>query len=252
MLFSYEYLHTNIECQDFQIFFDIFKFVFLNRCICTYEPKHHLLIKLIIISILLTKYIFEIIKKLYLAVGRNKTGPHMSAVGHTNGNLCLLRTRAYLNQKRENHYQNPLPKPVPVPSPKPHKSIPVDLRRRRRAAAMNPAGDEAAAGKKSRHKDKKEKKTKRKDTTEHHGGEPEDEAVHKKKKKKHTSEKGDPKRKPTVSIAIAGSIIDNAQSLELATLVSTPSPIAFPLHFLHYRSLYKSGAHLSYFSWPVR
>ncbi|KAM0872823.1 hypothetical protein ACQ4PT_022511 [Festuca glaucescens] len=84
---------------------------------------------------------------------------------------------------------------------------------------MNPAGTEAAAGKKSRHKDKKEKKTKRKDTTEHHGGEPEEEAVHK-KKKKHTSEKEDPKRKPTVSIAVAGSIIDNAQSLELATLLA--------------------------------
>jgi hypothetical protein len=30
-----------------------------------------------------------------------------------------------------------------------------------------------------------------------------------------------PRRKPTVSIAVAGSIIDNAQSLELATLVRT-------------------------------
>ncbi|CAM0911208.1 unnamed protein product [Alopecurus aequalis] len=85
---------------------------------------------------------------------------------------------------------------------------------------MNPACVEAAAGKKSRHKEKKEKKLKRTDTTEHHGGEAEEEAVHKKKKKKHTTEKADPKRKPTVSIAVAGSIIDNAQSLELATLLA--------------------------------
>lgn len=107
---------------------------------------------------------------------------------------------------------------------------------------MNPACAEAATAKKSRHKDKKEKKNKRKDTAEHLGGEPataEEEAVHKKKKKKHAKEeKADPKRKPTVSIAVAGSVIDNAQSLELATLVSTPvsqSPSlgkTSPLHFL--------------------
>uniref|UniRef100_A0A453MAM7 Uncharacterized protein n=1 Tax=Aegilops tauschii subsp. strangulata TaxID=200361 RepID=A0A453MAM7_AEGTS len=90
---------------------------------------------------------------------------------------------------------------------------------------MNPACAEAAAAKKSRHKDKKEKKSKRKETAEHLGGEPataEEEAVHKKKKKKHAEEeeKADPKRRPTVSIAVAGSVIDNAQSLELATLLA--------------------------------
>ncbi|KAF7068806.1 hypothetical protein CFC21_074531 [Triticum aestivum] len=91
---------------------------------------------------------------------------------------------------------------------------------------MNPACAEAAAAKKSRHKDKKQKKSKRKETAEHLGGEPataEEEAVHKKKKKKkHAKEEGkaDPKRRPTVSIAVAGSVIDNAQSLELATLLA--------------------------------
>ncbi|XBH96072.1 hypothetical protein VPH35_086536 [Triticum aestivum] len=90
---------------------------------------------------------------------------------------------------------------------------------------MNPACAEAAAAKKSRHKDKKEKKNKRKDTAEHLGGEPataDEEAVHKKKKKKHAKEEeeADSKGKPTVSIAVAGSVIDNAQSLELATLLA--------------------------------
>jgi hypothetical protein len=112
---------------------------------------------------------------------------------------------------------------------------------------MNPACAETAAGKKSRHKDKKEKKTKRKDTTEHHGGEAEEEAVieKKKKKKNHTSEKGEPKRKPTVSIAIAGSIIDNAQSLELATLVSTHPHLLLPFPCISCATdAYNSGAPL--------
>ncbi|KQK04438.1 putative methyltransferase C9orf114 [Brachypodium distachyon] len=92
---------------------------------------------------------------------------------------------------------------------------------------MNPACAEAADARKSHHKkDKKEKKKKRKDATDHHGGEnamAEEETVHKKKKRNKDTEEGkktDQNRKPTVSIAVAGSIIDNAQSLELATLLA--------------------------------
>jgi len=59
------------------------------------------------------------------------------------------------------------------------------------------------------HKKKKKKRAK-------HEAEETEEATSKKKKKK---QKEGMKEKPTVSIAIAGSIIDNAQSLELATRV---------------------------------
>lgn len=45
----------------------------------------------------------------------------------------------------------------------------------------------------------------------------------KKKKKKHKEEKSiELKEKPTVSIALPGSIIHNAQTLELATRVCSP------------------------------
>lgn len=135
--------------------------------------------------------------------------------------------------------QNSLPSPFSLRKKTPNPTNP-SRPTAAAAAAMNPACAEAAAAKKSRHKDKKEKKSKRKETAEHLGGEPataEEEAVHKKKKKKHAKEEGkaDPKRRPTVSIAVAGSVIDNAQSLELATLVSNPVPYRLPctLHFLH-------------------
>ena len=54
-----------------------------------------------------------------------------------------------------------------------------------------------------------------------HEAEETEEATSKKKKKnkKQQQQKEGMKEKPTVSIAVAGSIIDNAQSLELATRV---------------------------------
>ncbi|KAL6626157.1 hypothetical protein ACP70R_029883 [Stipagrostis hirtigluma subsp. patula] len=92
---------------------------------------------------------------------------------------------------------------------------------------MNPADGEAHAAEKALRK--KEKRKKRKDATEDDLPAPsaEGEAIREKKKKqKHRKdedggeEKAAPKRKPTLSIAVAGSIIDNAQSLELATLLA--------------------------------
>ncbi|TVU20733.1 hypothetical protein EJB05_30328 [Eragrostis curvula] len=89
---------------------------------------------------------------------------------------------------------------------------------------MNPADAEKVR----RKKDKKEKRKKRKDAAEDDcastaAGE---ETGHRREKKKQRKdedageEKARPKQKPTVSIAVAGSIIDNAQSLELATLLA--------------------------------
>ena len=77
--------------------------------------------------------------------------------------------------------------------------------------------EEARQQEKSSKKAKKEKKREKRKSLEQSDGEvdtPKDEK--KKKKKTKRKEKG----KPTVSIAVAGSIVDNAQSLELATLVS--------------------------------
>lgn len=49
----------------------------------------------------------------------------------------------------------------------------------------------------------------------------------KKKKKRNMERNGvEPKEIPTVSVAVPGSIIDNAQSLELATRVPSPHPLA--------------------------
>lgn len=75
--------------------------------------------------------------------------------------------------------------------------------------------EEARQQEKLSKKAKKEKKREKRKSLEQSDGEvdtPKDE----KKKKTKRKEKG----KPTVSIAVAGSIVDNAQSLELATLVS--------------------------------
>ncbi|KAL6884523.1 hypothetical protein ACP4OV_010459 [Aristida adscensionis] len=94
---------------------------------------------------------------------------------------------------------------------------------------MNPADGGEHDAKKAL--GKKEKRKKRKDAAEGDcaAAAAEGEAVQvEKKKKKHKQsrdegegeEKGGPRRKPTVSIAVAGSIIDNAQSLELATLLA--------------------------------
>ncbi|GJM94226.1 hypothetical protein PR202_ga10856 [Eleusine coracana subsp. coracana] len=88
---------------------------------------------------------------------------------------------------------------------------------------MNPADSEKAC----RKKDKKEKRKKGKDAAENAcvAAAAEEEASPRMEKKKQRKdedageEKAGPRRKPTVSIAVAGSIIDNAQSLELATLV---------------------------------
>ncbi|XP_062199433.1 uncharacterized protein LOC133901912 [Phragmites australis] len=84
---------------------------------------------------------------------------------------------------------------------------------------MNPAEAEVAAARKAQRK--KEKSKKRKDSA----ATAEEGAIHEKKQKQRKEEdegeeQAGPKRKPTVSIAVAGSIIDNAQSLELATLLA--------------------------------
>ncbi|KAF0921081.1 hypothetical protein E2562_038465 [Oryza meyeriana var. granulata] len=91
---------------------------------------------------------------------------------------------------------------------------------------MNPGDAEAAASEKARCK--KEKKRKRNDATQQHDcGASEapvadEKIVYEKKKKKKQKKNGEDvaNRKMTVSIAVAGSIIDNAQSLELATLLA--------------------------------
>lgn len=63
---------------------------------------------------------------------------------------------------------------------------------------------------------KKAKKREKRKSLEQSDGDIDNPKDEKKKKKTKRKEKG----KPTVSIAVAGSIVDNAQSLELATLVS--------------------------------
>jgi hypothetical protein len=89
------------------------------------------------------------------------------------------------------------------------------------------SGDAEAAAASKKARCKKEKKKKRKDDCgAAEASAADEEIVHDKKRKKQLQQKknGDdvavPNRKTTVSIAVAGSIIDNAQSLELATLVS--------------------------------
>jgi methyltransferase len=94
------------------------------------------------------------------------------------------------------------------------------------AAAMNPADAEKA----QRKKHKKEKRKKVKDAvgdacavaTAEEETSPRNEKKKQRKEDDAGKEKAGPRRKPTVSVAVAGSIIDNAQSLELATLVRTP------------------------------
>jgi len=93
------------------------------------------------------------------------------------------------------------------------------------SAAMNPANSEAAAAEKARHKDKKQKRKKRMDAIKDDCSAAAAEEGTPHKKKKQRKDGGEwvekPKRlKPTVSIAVAGSIIDNAQSLELATMLA--------------------------------
>ncbi|TKW32506.1 hypothetical protein SEVIR_2G172500v4 [Setaria viridis] len=92
---------------------------------------------------------------------------------------------------------------------------------------MKPADNEAAAVGKARHKDKKQKRKKQNDATDDHCGAAiaKEGAPHEKKKQKQMKDGGEVEEKmkmlkPTVSIAVAGSIIDNAQSLELATLLA--------------------------------
>ncbi|KAJ1288527.1 hypothetical protein BS78_02G095700 [Paspalum vaginatum] len=92
---------------------------------------------------------------------------------------------------------------------------------------MNPVDTETVAAEKAQRKNKREKRKKRKDAMEDECGAvtAEKETPHeKKKKKKHSNDKYEGKEekklKPTISIAVAGSIIDNAQSLELATLLA--------------------------------
>jgi hypothetical protein len=99
----------------------------------------------------------------------------------------------------------------------PHRAYPYSSL----SATMNPANSEAA-----RHKDKKQKRKKHKDAIEDDCGAAtaEESAPHEKKKQKQRKDGGEGEEKtkrlkPTVSIAVAGSIIDNAQSLELATMV---------------------------------
>ena len=96
---------------------------------------------------------------------------------------------------------------------------------------MNPANSEAAAAEKARHKDKKQKRKKRKDAIEDDCGAAtaEEGTPHEKKKQKQRKDGGEWEEKPTVSIAVAGSIIDNAQSLELATMVRTPTHYGGPV-----------------------
>ena len=99
---------------------------------------------------------------------------------------------------------------------------------------MNPANSEAAAAEKARHKDKKQKRKKRMDAIKDDCSAAAAEEGTPHKKKKQRKDGGEwvekPKRlKPTVSIAVAGSIIDNAQSLELATMVRTPTYYGGPV-----------------------
>ncbi|BAF14217.1 uncharacterized protein [Oryza sativa Japonica Group] len=89
------------------------------------------------------------------------------------------------------------------------------------------SGDAEAAAASKKARCKKEKKKKRKDDCgAAEASAADEEIVHDKKRKKQLQQKknGDdvavPNRKTTVSIAVAGSIIDNAQSLELATLLA--------------------------------
>ncbi|KAF8712099.1 hypothetical protein HU200_028939 [Digitaria exilis] len=92
---------------------------------------------------------------------------------------------------------------------------------------MSPADSGAASAEKARRKDKKQKRKKHKDATEDDCGAMMDEegTPHEKMKKQKQTIDGREGEKmkmlrPTVSIAVAGSIIDNAQSLELATLLA--------------------------------
>ncbi|WVZ63562.1 hypothetical protein U9M48_013185 [Paspalum notatum var. saurae] len=94
---------------------------------------------------------------------------------------------------------------------------------------MNTVDTETSAAEKAQPKNKREKSNKRKDAMEDECGAvtAEEEAPEKKKKEKKKKQSKDKdegkekkKLKPTVSIAVAGSIIDNAQSLELATLLA--------------------------------
>ena len=95
---------------------------------------------------------------------------------------------------------------------------------------MNLADIKAAAAEKAWHKDKKQKRKKCKDATEDNcsaatgeEGAPHEKQKQKQKQRKNGGEGEKTKRlKPTVSITVIGSIIDNAQSLELATMVCTP------------------------------
>ncbi|XP_078148409.1 methyltransferase C9orf114 protein isoform X2 [Carex rostrata] len=76
--------------------------------------------------------------------------------------------------------------------------------------------EEARQQEKSSKKAKKEKKREKRKSLEQSDGEVDTPKDEKKKKKTKRKNKG----KPTVSIAVAGSIVDNAQSLELATLLA--------------------------------
>ena len=92
---------------------------------------------------------------------------------------------------------------------------------------MNPADIKAVAAEKAWHKDKKQKRKKRMDAIKDDCSAAAAEEGTPHKKKKQRKDGGEwvekPKRlKPTVSIAVVGSIIGNAQSLELATMVCTP------------------------------
>ncbi|CAN6173891.1 unnamed protein product [Urochloa humidicola] len=91
---------------------------------------------------------------------------------------------------------------------------------------MNPADSEAATAEKARRKEKKQKRKKHKDATEddYCATTVEEGLPQEKKKQKQRKDEGEGEKtkmmRPTVSIAVAGSIIDNAQSLELATLLA--------------------------------
>lgn len=107
----------------------------------------------------------------------------------------------------------------------------------------------AAAAKEQRKNDKREKRKKHKDAKEDDCGasmaeeEAPKEKKQKQKQRKDKDEREEKKKlKPTVSIAVAGSIIDNAQSLELATLVRTPFPVvALVLAYLAARSITRAS-----------
>ncbi|KAL5222480.1 hypothetical protein ABZP36_027193 [Zizania latifolia] len=81
---------------------------------------------------------------------------------------------------------------------------------------MNPAEFERARF----NMDKKEKRKKRKGAQQHDCGPGETDEKIVNEKQMSGEDTAGPKRKMTVSIAVAGSIIDNAQSLELATLLA--------------------------------